>query len=177
MFRWYVINTYSGHENKVKTNLEHRIESMNQRPRFRRVVVPTEQVIETKDGQKVQAEKRVAAGLRAREHGPERRRLDGREEHARRDRLRRRRREAGAALAARGRPDPPHGDRRRPPRRARRSSSQLGESVKITSGPLADFDGEITDVNPDAQKLQVMVNIFERQVPVEVGFDNVKKLD
>jgi transcriptional antiterminator NusG len=54
---------------------------------------------------------------------------------------------------------------------------QLGESVKITSGPLADFDGEITDVNADAQKLQVMVNIFERQVPVEVGFENVKKLD
>ena len=54
---------------------------------------------------------------------------------------------------------------------------QLGESVKITSGPLADFDGEITDVNADQQKLQVMVNIFERQVPVEVGFDNVKKLD
>jgi transcription termination/antitermination protein NusG len=53
----------------------------------------------------------------------------------------------------------------------------LGESVKITSGPLADFDGEITDVNADGQKLQVMVNIFERQVPVEVGFDNVKKLD
>ena len=44
---------------------------------------------------------------------------------------------------------------------------QLGESVKITSGPLADFDGEITDVNADQQKLQVMVNIFERQVPVE----------
>ena len=42
---------------------------------------------------------------------------------------------------------------------------------------FTDFDGEITDVNPDAQKLQVMVNIFERQVPVEVGFDNVKKLD
>ena len=62
MFRWYVINTYSGHENKVKTNLEHRIVSMNQGPRFRRVVVPTEQVIETKDGQKVQAEKRVLPG-------------------------------------------------------------------------------------------------------------------
>src|SRR5260221_14737053 len=62
MFRWYVINTYSGHENKVKANLEHRIESMGQRTRFRRVVVPTEQVIETKDGQKVQAEKRVLPG-------------------------------------------------------------------------------------------------------------------
>src|SRR5688572_31451157 len=62
MFRWYVINTYSGHENKVKQNLEHRILSMNQQPRFRRVVVPTEQVIETKDGQKVQIEKRVLPG-------------------------------------------------------------------------------------------------------------------
>ncbi len=47
MFHWYVINPYSGHENKVKTNLEHRIVSMNQQQRFRRVVVPTEQVIET----------------------------------------------------------------------------------------------------------------------------------
>src|SRR5262249_47501540 len=62
LFRWYVVNTYSGHENKVKANLEHRIESMGQRPRFRRVVVPTEQVIETKDGQKVQTEKRVLPG-------------------------------------------------------------------------------------------------------------------
>jgi len=62
MFRWYVINTYSGHENKVKANLEHRIISMNQAPRFRRVVVPTEQVIETKDGQKVQTDKRVQPG-------------------------------------------------------------------------------------------------------------------
>ncbi len=62
MFHWYVINTYSGHENKVKQNLEHRILSMGQTPQFRRVVVPTEQVIETNDGQKVQTEKRVLPG-------------------------------------------------------------------------------------------------------------------
>src|SRR5204862_2340481 len=62
MFRWYAINTYSGHENKVKTNLEHRIDSMNQHPRFARVVVPTEEVIETKDCQKVQTEKRILPG-------------------------------------------------------------------------------------------------------------------
>ena len=54
---------------------------------------------------------------------------------------------------------------------------QLGESVKVTSGPLSDFDGEIVDVNPDAQKLKVLVDIFERQVPVELGFDQVKKID
>ena len=62
MFRWYAINTYSGHENKVKANLEHRIDSMAQQPRFRRVVVPTEQVVETRDGQKVQTEKRILPG-------------------------------------------------------------------------------------------------------------------
>ncbi|OFW75635.1 MAG: transcription termination/antitermination protein NusG, partial [Actinobacteria bacterium RBG_16_68_12] len=53
----------------------------------------------------------------------------------------------------------------------------LGESVKVTSGPLSDFDGEIVDVNPDQQKLKVLVDIFERQVPVELSFDQVKKID
>ena len=51
------------------------------------------------------------------------------------------------------------------------------ESVKVTSGPLSDFDGEIVDVNPDQQKLKVLVDIFERQVPVELSFDQVKKID
>jgi transcriptional antiterminator NusG len=49
--------------------------------------------------------------------------------------------------------------------------------VKITSGHLADFDGEVVDVNPDQQKLKVLVNIFERQVPVELEFGMVKKID
>src|SRR5207248_7173751 len=53
----------------------------------------------------------------------------------------------------------------------------LGESVKVTPGPLSDFDGQIVDVNADAQKLKVLVDIFERQVPVELAFDQVKKLD
>ena len=62
MFRWYVINTYSGHENKVKHNLEHRIETMGERQRVRQVVVPTEQISELKDGQRVQVEKRTMPG-------------------------------------------------------------------------------------------------------------------
>ena len=53
----------------------------------------------------------------------------------------------------------------------------LGESVKVTSGPLSDFDGEIVEVNPEQQKLKVLVDIFEREVPVELGFDQVKKID
>ena len=123
MFRWYVINTYSGHENKVKANLEHRIESMGQRPRFRRVVVPTEQVIETKDGQKVQTEKRVLPGYVLVNMDLDDDAWTVVKNTPGRDRLRRRRLEARAALAAGGRPDPPHGRRRRCRPRAPRSSS------------------------------------------------------
>ena len=67
--------------------------------------------------------------------------------------------------------------RPRPSGRARQVEFSLGESVKVTSGPLSDFDGEIVEVNPEQQKLKVLVDIFERQVPVELGFDQVKKID
>jgi transcriptional antiterminator NusG len=177
MFRWYVINTYSGHENKVKANLEHRIVSMNQAPRFRRVVVPTEQVIETKDGQKVQTEKRVLPGYvlvnmdldddawTVVKNTPGVTGFVGAGAkpvplaQAEVDRIL----HTGAGVGG----------------TAVRSQVEftLGESVKVTSGPLSDFDGEIVDVNGDQQKLKVLVDIFERQVPVELGFDQVKKID
>ncbi len=177
MFRWYVINTYSGHENKVKANLEHRIVSMNQAPRFRRVVVPTEQVIETKDGQKVQIEKRVLPGYvlvnmdlnddawSVVKNTPGVTGFVGAGAkpvplaQAEVDRILHTGTGAGGAAV--------------------RSQVEfsLGESVKVTSGPLADFDGEIVDVNGDQQKLKVLVDIFERQVPVELAFDQVKKID
>jgi transcriptional antiterminator NusG len=177
MFLWYVINTYSGHEKKVKTNLEHRIVSLNQAPRFRRVVVPTEQVIETKDGQKVQTEKRVLPGYVLVN-------MDLSDE---------------AWIVVKGTPGVTGfvGAGAKPvplsqnevdrilqtagvgggPAAKSQAQFVLGESVKVTSGPLSDFDGEIVDVNPDAQKLKVLVDIFERQVPVELGFDQVKKID
>ena len=176
MFRWYVINTYSGHENKVKANLEHRIDSMGQRNRFRRVVVSTEQVIETKDGQKVQTEKRILPGYVLVNMdlsdeswavvkntpgvtgfaGPGGKPVPLAQSDV--DRLL----HTGAATAERPRAQ---------------VEFSLGESVKVTSGPLSDFDGEIVEVNADQQKLKVLVDIFERQVPVELGFDQVKKID
>ena len=178
MFRWYVINTYSGHENKVKANLEHRIVSMGQQVRFRRVVVPTESVIETKDGQKVQAEKRVLPGyvlvnmdldddawaLVKNTPGVTGFVGSGSKPVPLSEGEVERVLHTGKAQAEGGRP------------RAQVEFS-LGESVKITSGHLADFDGEIVDVNPDQQKLKVLVNIFERQVPVELSFEMVKKIE
>ena len=176
MFRWYVINTYSGHEKKVKANLEHRIDSMGQQQRFRRVVVPTEQVIETKDGQKVQIEKRILPGYVLVNMN-----LDDDSWAV----VKNTPGVTGFAGPA-GKPVPLHqGDVDRllhtGAATAERPRSQvefsLGESVKVTSGPLSDFDGEIVDVNPEQQKLKVLVDIFERQVPVELGFDQVKKID
>ena len=57
-----------------------------------------------------------------------------------------------------------------------RAQFAIGESVKVISGPLSDFSGEISEVNEDAQRLKVLVSIFGRETPVEVGFDQVKKM-
>ena len=176
MFRWYAVNTYSGHENKVKQNLEHRVVSLGQQRNVRQIVIPTEHVSEMKDGQKIQIERRTMPGYvlvnmdlnddawTVVKNTPGVTGFVG----------------AGATPVPLSQPEVDrilHTGSATALQTRAQVEFQLGESVKITSGPLADFDGEITDVNPDAQKLQVMVNIFERQVPVEVGFDNVKKLD
>ncbi len=176
MFQWYVINTYSGHENKVKTNLEHRIMSLHQAPRFRRVVVPTEQVIETKEGQKVQIEKRVLPGYV----------LVNMDMDDEAWTLVKNTPGVTGFVGSGAKPVPLaqtevdrilHTGRTDGERRLAQVAYTLGESVKVTSGPLSDFDGEVVDVNADQQKLKVLVDIFERQVPVELTFDQVKKLD
>ena len=176
MFRWYVINTYSGHENKVKQNLEHRVHTMGQERNVRQVVVPTEQISEMKDGQKVTAEKRTMPGYV----------LVNMEMTDDAWGLVKNTPGVTGFAGPGGKPVPlTQGD---VDRLLRTGASQggapraqvefsLGESVKVTSGPLSDFDGEVVDVNPDQQKLKVLVDIFERQVPVELTFDQVKKLD
>ncbi|HET7171751.1 MAG TPA: transcription termination/antitermination protein NusG [Gaiellales bacterium] len=176
MFRWYVINTYSGHENKVKANLEHRVKSMSKEEQVRRVVVPTESVVETKDGQKVQTERRLWPGY-VLVHMDLNDDVWGLVKNT-----------PGVTgfVGASGKPVPlsqPEVDRmlhtsvdRAQQQQKARAEYALGDSVKITSGYLADFDGEIAEINEDQGKLKVLVSIFERQVPVELEFDKVKKL-
>ena len=173
MFRWYVVNTYSGHENKVKQNLEHRVATMGQKRSVKQVVVPTETTSEMKDGQKIQVEKRTMPGYvlvnmdlnedswvvvkntpgvtgfvgAANEPVP----LTQSEV----DRLLHR------EVAVRER---------------KKTSYSIGETVKVISGPLSDFSGEIAEINEDASRLKVLVSIFGRETPVEVGFDQVKKI-
>jgi transcriptional antiterminator NusG len=175
VFRWYAVNTYSGHENKVKHNLEHRVESLGQQRRVRQIVIPTEQVSEVKDGQKIQVERRTMPGYVLVNMdmnddawtlvkgtpgvtgfvGPQNKPVPLPETEV--DRMLNRDVEPGVRV--------------RP-----RAQFSIGETVKVVSGPLSDFSGEISEINEDAVKLKVLVSIFGRETPVEVGFDQVKKV-
>jgi transcription termination/antitermination protein NusG len=175
MYRWYVVNTYSGHENKVKQNMEHRASSLNQRRAIRQIVVPTETVSEVKDGQKVTQEKRTMPGYVLVE-------LDLNEDSWQlvkgtpgvtgfvgpsQEPVPLTRIEVDRLLnKGKGSPTPTPS----------RAQFTIGESVKVVSGPLSDFSGEISEIDTKANKLKVLVSIFGRETPVEVAFDQVKKI-
>jgi transcriptional antiterminator NusG len=173
VFRWYVINTYSGHEKKVKANLEHRLVSLGQRENVRDIVVPTEQVVETKDGQKVQTEKRTLPGyvLVNMDMTP--------------DALWVVKDTPGVTGFVGSSSDPVPLTQAEVDRLLRthselrpkvRAEFSVGESVKVISGPLSDFTGEIAEINAEAGRVKVLVSIFGRETPADLSFDQVKKL-
>jgi len=175
MFRWYVVNTYSGHENKVKQNIEHRVTSLGQKRHLRQIVVPTETVTEIKDGQKESKEKRTMPGYV----------LVNMELNEESWSLVKNTPGVTGFVGASNEPVPltqPEVDRllHRADATATKVPTKaqfnIGESVKVVSGPLSDFSGEISEINQDAAKLKVLVSIFGRETPVEVGFDQVKKV-
>ena len=173
MFRWYAINTYSGHENKVKHNLEHRTVSLNQKRNVRQVVIPTEVVSEMKDGQKVQSEKRTMPGYVLVN-------MDLNEDSWT---LVKNTPGVTGFVGPQNKPVPLTQDeinrllhRETAERPRARAQFSIGENVKVVSGPLSDFSGEISEINEDAGKLKVLVSIFGRETPVEVGYDQVKKI-
>jgi transcriptional antiterminator NusG len=173
LFRWYVINTYSGHENKVKNNIEHRVATMDKQAKVRQVVVPTEQVTEMQNGQRVQKEQRTMPGYV----------LVNMDMNDETWALVKNTPGVTGFVGTRDKPVPlsqPEVDRllhRETAERPRtRAQFSIGESVKVISGPLSDFSGEIAEINEDAAKLKVLVSIFGRETPVEVGYEQVKKI-
>ena len=173
MFRWYAVNTYSGHENKVKQNLEHRVVSLGQQRAVRQIVIPTENVSEMKDGQKVQTERRLWPGYV----------LVNMELTDDSWSLVKGTPGVTGFVGASNEPVPLtqaevdrllHRETAERPRT--RAQFSIGESVKVISGPLSDCSGEISEINEDAGRLKVLVSIFGRETPVEVGFDQVKKI-
>ena len=173
MFRWYAINTYSGHENKVKHNLEHRVVSLGQERHVRRIEIPVEQIQEMKDGQRVQVERRTMPGYVLVN-------MDLNEDSWG---LVKGTPGVTGFVGAQNKPVPLTQveidrllNREVAERPRARAQFTIGETVKVVSGPLSDFSGEISEINEDAMKLKVLVSIFGRETPVEVGFDQVKKV-
>ncbi|MCE5190836.1 MAG: transcription termination/antitermination protein NusG [Actinomycetia bacterium] len=173
--KWYVIHTYSGYENKVKANLFHRIESMGMHDKIFDVFIPKETVTDLKTGgRKVTQEKKVFPGYILVQME-----LDDDSWYVVRN-------TPGVTgfVGSQGKPVPlsrKEFDRIQGRVSAAAKPKTLtdfteGMSVKVTSGPLAEFDGTISEVNADQGKLKVMVSIFGRETPVELGFDQVAKL-
>ena len=175
MFRWYVINTYSGHENKVRQNLLHRVESMSQQGTIRRVVVPTEKAVETKDGQKIEVEKRVLPGYVLVQME-----MDEDTWHLVK--------EVPKVLGfIGGSPDKPaaitdkeaNAILRRVEEGAEKPKPKVlfepGEVVRVVDGPFNDFNGVVESVNYEKNRLHVAVQILGRSTPVELEFAQVEK--
>ena len=178
--QWFVIHSYAGYENKVKSNLESRIASMNMEERIFEVVIPMEDVIEIKNGKKQVVSKKVFPGyLMVRMD------LDDDSWYVVRN-------TPGVTgfvgLGARPTPlsrkevegilqvKPEDGEATGPRKSRPRLEYELGESVRVKEGPFADFSGTIAEINEDQLKLKVLVNIFGRETPVELDFAQVAKL-
>jgi len=175
---WYVIHSYAGYENKVKSNLESRIASMNMEDRIFEVVIPMEDVIEFKAGKKVLVPKKVFPGYllvrcdldddswRVVRNTPGVTGFVGL--GAKPTPLSRQEVESILQVKLEGVETP---KKTRP-----RLEYEVGESVRVREGPFADFTGQIAEINEDQLKLKVLVNIFGRETPVELEFSQVAKL-
>lgn len=176
--RWYVVHTYSGYENKVKTDLEHRIEIYGLEDKVVDIQIPTEQVTELKDGGKKETKENKVfpsyvlvrmemddntwAVVRNTPGVTGFVGLDGKPSPLRRDEFDKMMRRGGNRVAATA---------TAPKRTA--SNIEAGQSIKVLSGPLADFDGVVSEVNAESGKIKVMLTIFGRETPVELTADQV----
>ena len=175
--KWYVLHTYSGYENKVKQNLEQRVETMGLEDKVFKIEIPTEKVTEIKEGGKrVESEKKVLPGyvLVRMELDPQSwavvRNTPG----------------VTGFVGSQGNPEALTRDeynkimgvgkvRAGVPKKAT-TSIEVGQTVKVVSGPFDDFDGTVAEVMPEAGKVRVMVSIFGRETPVELSFDQVARV-
>lgn len=175
--RWYIVHTYSGHENKVKVNLERRIESMNMADKIFRVEVPQKSVTKIKDNRRYEREERVFPGYVLVEMimdddswyvvrhtpgvtkfvGSQKRPIPAKDVEIRRI-LMREQQAGGRPVAAKIEID-----------------LKVGEIVKIISGPFADFEGSVTEISPEKERIKASVIIFGRETPVELAFNQVQK--
>ena len=170
---WYIVNTYSGYENKVKVNLEKRIEYMNMSEKIFRVEVPQKTVTHVKAGRKTEKDENVFPGYVLVEMI-----MDEDSWYVVRH-------TAGVTkfVGSAKRPIPAKDSEiKKIINRANAQTQKIeldvkpGDKVRITSGPFAEFVGDITEVYPDKAKLRANVSIFGRETPVELEYKQIQKL-
>ncbi len=176
MKKWYVVNTYSGHENKVRTTMERRIESLGLGRYFGQIRIPTESVIEIKNGKKVPTVQRQFPGYI----------LINMDMNENTWQLVRQTPGVTQIVGAGEKPTPLSkaeverllhpGEIEAREKVKTTVDYQIGETVKVIGGPLSDFTGSISDINVDQSRLKVLVSIFGRETPVELSFNQVAKL-
>lgn len=171
--QWYVIHTYAGYENKVKANLEKRVDSMNMGENIFRVIVPMEDEVQIKDGKKKVTKRKVYPGYVLVEMkmtddswyvvrntpgvtgfvGTGAKPVPLREE------------EAKQILKLMGVIETKV-----------KINFVVGENVRVANGPFENFIGNVEEIYPDKGKIKVMVSMFGRETPVELEFDQVEKM-
>jgi transcriptional antiterminator NusG len=188
---WYVVHSYAGYENKVKTNLETRVQTLDVEDFIFQVEVPTEEVTEIKNGQRKQVQRKVLPGYIL-----VRMELNDQSWGAVRN-------TPGVTgfVGATSRPSPLTVDEvlkfllpKQEPAKDKAAAAapgggtsgrgggtvevdfEVGESVTVMDGPFATLPATINEVNVDAQKLKVLVSIFGRETPVELAFSQVSKI-
>ena len=171
--RWYVVHTYSGHENKVKVNLEKRIEYMNMSEKIFRVEVPQKTITQVKGGKKSEKEEKIFPGYVLVEMimdddswyvvrhtagvtkfvGSAKKPIPAKDSEIKK-------------IIHRGQTQTPKIE----------LDVKVGDKVRIVSGPFAEFIGDITEVYPDKSKLRANVSIFGRETPVELEYKQIQKV-
>ncbi len=173
--RWYIVHTYSGHENKVKINLERRIESMNMGSKIFSVEVPQKTVTKIKDGKRQEKDERLFPGYVLVEMlmdddswyvvrhtpgvtkfiGSEKKPVPAKDSEVRRILMR------NTPITA----------------KKVEIDIKIGEPIRIISGPFSEFEGTVTEVFPEKEKIKANVSIFGRDTPVELHFGQIQKMD
>jgi len=171
--QWYAVHTYSGHENKVKTNIERRADSMNLKDKVFRILVPTEAELRTRAGKRQEVQRKVFPGYVLIEMV-----LDDTTWHLVKSTT------GVTGFVMSGNKPVPLQDREvqdileaiEAPDRKPKVKWSRDEVVRVVAGPFADFTGKIEEVNVQKEKLKVLISIFGRDTPVELDFSQVERL-
>lgn len=170
---WFVIHTYSGYENKVKKNLEHRVNSMDMADKIFQVVVPTEEEVEIKNGQRQKVQRKVFPGyvlvqmIMSDDSWYVVRNTPG----------------VTSFVGMGNKPTPLEEDEvakilqqmEAEPSRIKMTLT-VGQAVRIVDGPFTDFTGAIDEIDQSKGKVKVLVSFFGRETPVELDFLQVEKV-